>query len=83
MMTVTNKWYLYLRVTAIQIDVHLAGENLTNTTHTLPTPVHIRLLYASCGRSPYVTTFHESLTELDRVTALEKKGSRHNPKHAN
>jgi hypothetical protein len=33
----------------IQIDVHPAGENLTNTTRTLPTPVHIRPVYASCG----------------------------------
>jgi hypothetical protein len=28
-----------------------------------------------------VATFHESLTELDRVTAPEKKGSRHNPQY--
>jgi hypothetical protein len=30
-------------------------------------------------QSPYVATFHESLTELSRPTAPEKKGSRHNP----
>jgi hypothetical protein len=29
-----------------------------------------------------VATFHESLTELDRVTAPEKNGPRHNPLHA-
>jgi hypothetical protein len=38
--------------------------------------------YASCGQSPYVATFRESSTELDKVTAPEKKGSRHNPQHA-
>jgi hypothetical protein len=36
-------------------------------------------VYASCGWSLYVTTFHESSTEFSRPTALEKKGSRHNP----
>jgi hypothetical protein len=66
--------YSYLRVTAIRIDVHPAGENLTNTTRTLPTPVHVRPAYTSFGRSPYVATFHEPPTELDRVTAPEKKG---------
>jgi hypothetical protein len=30
-MTETNKRYSYSRVVAIGIDVHLAGENLTNT----------------------------------------------------
>jgi hypothetical protein len=65
--------YSYLRVIAIRIDVHPAGENPTNTTRTLPTPVHIRPMYASYGQSLYVTTFHESSTELDRVTAPEKK----------
>jgi hypothetical protein len=50
-------------------------------TCTLPTPVHVCPVYASYGQSPYVATFHESSTELDRVTAPEKKGSRHNPQH--
>jgi hypothetical protein len=63
----------------IRIDVHFAGENLTNTTRTLPTPVHIHSAYASCGWSPYVATFHESSTELSKPTASEKKGSQHNP----
>jgi hypothetical protein len=49
----------------IQIDVHPAGENLTNTTRTLPMPVHIHPMYASCGRSPYVATFHESSIASD------------------
>jgi hypothetical protein len=67
--------YSYPRVAAIRIDVHSAGENPTNMTHTLPTPVHVRSAYASCGRSPYMATFHEPPTELDGVTAPEKKGS--------
>jgi hypothetical protein len=40
---------------------------------------HVLPVYASCGQSPYVATFHESSTELNRLTAPEKKGSRHNP----
>jgi hypothetical protein len=48
-------------------------------TRMLPTPAHVHPSYASYGWSPYVATFHESSTELDRVTAPEKKGSRHNP----
>jgi hypothetical protein len=42
----------------IRIDVHLAGENSTNTSYTLSTPVHARLVYALCGQFPYMTTFH-------------------------
>jgi hypothetical protein len=38
-------------------------------------------MYTSCGQSPYVATFDESSTEFSRVTALEKKGSWHNPQH--
>jgi hypothetical protein len=56
-------------------------KNLTNTTRMLPMPVYVHPVYASCGRSSYVATFHESSTELDRVTAFEKKSSRHNPQH--
>jgi hypothetical protein len=66
----------------IQIDVHPAGENPTNTSRMLPTPVHVRSAYASCGQSSYVATFHESSTELSRPTAPEKKGYRHNPQRA-
>jgi hypothetical protein len=51
-------------------------------TRTLPTPVHVCQAYASCRWSPYMATFHEPPTELYRVTASEKKGSRHNPQHA-
>jgi hypothetical protein len=78
-MTATNKRYSYLRVTVIRIDVHVTGENPTNTTRTLPTPVHVRPVNASYRQSLYVATFLESSTELSRVTAPEKKGSQHNP----
>jgi hypothetical protein len=50
--------YSYPRVTAIRIDVHPVGENLTNTARTLPTPVHTRPTYAFYGQSPNVTTIH-------------------------
>jgi hypothetical protein len=29
-----------------------------------------------------MVTFHESSTELNKVTAPKKNGSRHNPQHA-
>jgi hypothetical protein len=74
--------YSYPRVAAIRIDAHPAGETPTNMTRTLPTPVHVRPAYAFCGWSPYVATLHEPPTELDGVTAPEKKGSRHNLQHA-
>jgi hypothetical protein len=60
----------------IRIDVHPAGENLTNTPRTLSTSVHVRPAYASCGRSPYMTNFHTDPVELYRFTAPEKKCSR-------
>jgi hypothetical protein len=53
----------------IQIDVHPAEKNLIHMTHMLLAPVHICHLYASCGQSMYVTTFHADPTELDRFTA--------------
>jgi hypothetical protein len=58
----------------IRIDVHHAGENPTNTTCTLPTLVHVCPTYASCGRSLYVATFHETLTDLDRSHYSWEKG---------
>jgi hypothetical protein len=51
----------------IQIDVHPTGENPTNTTRTLLTPVHVCPAYASCGRSPYVATFHVVIDRFERV----------------
>jgi hypothetical protein len=56
----------------IRFDVYPTRENPTNMTRTLPTSVHVRAVYASCGQSPYVATFYESPTKLDKVTALEK-----------
>jgi hypothetical protein len=43
-------------------------------TRTLPTPVHVRPSYASYGRSPYVTTFHERPTDFDRSHCSREKG---------
>jgi hypothetical protein len=53
-------------------------QHATYAFHTSPRTLGVRF----CGRSPYVATFCESSTELDRVTAPAKKGSRHNPQHA-
>jgi hypothetical protein len=61
--------YSYLRVAAIQIDVHTTGENLINMTRTLPMPVHVCHAYAFCWQSPYMATFHTDPTEVDRFTA--------------
>jgi hypothetical protein len=47
-MTTTNKWYSYLRVAAIRIDVHPAGQNLINTSHAF----HTRFMY---GPGPYIS----------------------------
>jgi hypothetical protein len=41
--------------------------------------VHVRQAYASCGRSPYVATFHKPPTALDGPYCSREKGSRHNP----
>jgi hypothetical protein len=51
-------------------------------TRTLPTLVHVRPVYASCGWSPYVATFRGTPTYLDRSHCSQKKGSRHNLQHA-
>jgi hypothetical protein len=66
--------YSYPRVTAIWINVHPTGENLTNATRTLPTSVHVRPAYAFYGRSPYVAIFHETSTDLDRSHCSWEKG---------
>jgi hypothetical protein len=66
--------YSYSRVAGIRINVHPVGENLTNITRALPTPVHVRPAYVSCGRSPYVATFHEVSTDLDRSHCSREKG---------
>jgi hypothetical protein len=58
----------------IQIDVHPTGKNLINITRMLPAPVHVRPAYASCGQSPYVTTFHKSSIDLHRSHYSYEKG---------
>jgi hypothetical protein len=58
----------------IRIDVHPAGENPTNMTHTLPTPVHVRPVHASCERSSYVATFHKPPTTLEGPYCSWEKG---------
>jgi hypothetical protein len=73
--TAMNKQYSYLKVAAIQIDVHPAGENPIHMTRKLPAPVHVRPTYTSRGQSTYVATFYESSIELSRATAPEKKAS--------
>jgi hypothetical protein len=64
-MTDTNKRYSYLIAAVIQIDVHPAGENPTNTPHVF----HAQSVY---GPRSYVShavhayqPFVKSLTELD------------------
>jgi hypothetical protein len=47
-MTAANKRYSYLRVAAIQIDVHPAGENPINTPHAF----HAQFAY---GPGPYIS----------------------------
>jgi hypothetical protein len=47
-MTAINKWYSYLRVTAIRIDVHPTRENPINMSHTF----HAQFAY---GPRPYIS----------------------------
>jgi hypothetical protein len=58
----------------IQIDVHPAGENPTNTTRTLPTPVHVCPMYASCGWSPYVVTFRAVVNRFQLIHCPWEEG---------
>jgi hypothetical protein len=46
----------------------------------LSAPVHVRHSYTLYGQSPYVATFHESSTELNRSTAPRKRA--HIPIHS-
>jgi hypothetical protein len=50
-----------------------AGKNRTNTTHTLPTPVHVRPVYPSYGQSPYVATFREVINSDGQSHCSQKK----------
>jgi hypothetical protein len=58
----------------IRIDVHPAGENPTNTTCTLPTSVHVCPTYTSCGRSPYVATFHTVINKFEQIHCTWEEG---------
>jgi hypothetical protein len=81
--TVTNKQLLLSENHGdLNRFIPCRGKLNQHDIYTLSTPVHVRPTYASYGQSPYVATFHESSTDLDRVIAPEKKGSRHNPQHA-
>jgi hypothetical protein len=78
-MTATNKWYSYLRVMMIQIDVHPVGENSTNTPHAF-------YAQSTYDPRPYVShvvnayqLFVKLSIDLYRSTAPEKKDSQHNP----
>jgi hypothetical protein len=62
------------RVAVIRIDVHPVGENPTNTTHTLSTPVHISPAYASRGQSPYVETFHIVVNGFEQIHCTREAG---------
>jgi hypothetical protein len=66
----------------IRIDVHTVRENSTNTQHAF----HAQSTY---GLRPYVShavhikqPFKQSSTNLNISTTSEKKGSQHNPQHA-
>jgi hypothetical protein len=47
-MTTANKRYSYMRVAVIQIDIHIAGENLTSKPHVF-------YAQSAYGPSPYVS----------------------------
>jgi hypothetical protein len=74
--------YSYPRVAAIRIDENPVGENPTNTPHAF----HAQSAYDPIPHVSHVVhiyqPFAQSSTDLNGSTALEKKGSRHNPQHA-
>jgi hypothetical protein len=59
-----------MRVTAIRIDVHPAGENMINVICTLPMPVHVHLTYAFCGQFTYMATIHVVINSVGRILLL-------------
>jgi hypothetical protein len=60
-MTATNKWYSYLRVTVIQIDVHPIGENPNNMILAfLSHRIICKRTYANCSIHPRVLKDMES-----------------------
>jgi hypothetical protein len=66
--------YSYPRVTAIRIDVHPTGENPTNMTCTLHTPIHVCPAYPSCRWSPYVATFHTVVNRFEQIHCPREEG---------
>jgi hypothetical protein len=58
----------------IRIDVHSTGKNSSNTTRTLPTLVHVRPMYAFCGRFPYVATFHTVINTFEQIHCTQEEG---------
>jgi hypothetical protein len=73
--TATNKWLLIFESHSDLNRCAPYRGNLIHMTHTLPMPLHVCHSYASCGRGPYVATFHAYSTKLDRFTAPKKKYS--------
>jgi hypothetical protein len=73
-MTATNKRLLISESHGDSNRCTPCRENLTNTPRMLPMPVHVRSMYASCGHSLYMATFHGSSIELGRPIAPEKNG---------
>jgi hypothetical protein len=68
-MTATNKQYSYPRVVAIQIDVHHAGENPTNTPHAFHVWWTIRI-----SRGPHIATFHKVINIDGQCHCSQEKG---------
>jgi hypothetical protein len=73
-MTATNKRLLIFESRSDSNRCTPCRGNLTNTTRTLPTPVHVCPAYASCGRSPYVATFHAVVDRFERVHCTQQEG---------
>jgi hypothetical protein len=70
-----------MRVVAIRIDIHHVWENPTNTSHVF----HAQSTYGPRSYVSHVVhiyqPFMKSSIAMDRATAPEKNGSRHNPQH--
>jgi hypothetical protein len=81
-MTVTNKRLLISesRIDSNRCTPYRGKPNQHATRFSLAVRVWSRTIHISHG--PHIATIHMSSTALDRVTASEKKGSRHNPQHA-
>jgi hypothetical protein len=58
----------------------LQGKPNKHATH-FPCSVRVRSRTIHISRGPHIATLRTSSIALDRVTAPEKKGTRHNPQH--